>query len=174
MTPTVTIGTLVPADGTKYQTINASGENQQVETTLSGRTIKIYPDASSETTGSGCDQKTTITVNRQAQVTLQLNGLGEGNKATLNFTKSDGGTVYLYTMDSSGNKANNTGSYEWTKGTSAVTRIVGDYQSDSSCSVTMHNAGTLTSDSQITIECTFGSTTFNATVPVEAITIIQE
>ena len=174
VTPTVTIGTLVPADGTKYQTINASGENQQVETTLSGRTIKIYPDASSETTGSGCDQKTTITVNRQAQVTLQLNGLGEGNKATLNFTKSDGGTVYLYTMDSSGNKANNTGSYEWTKGTSAVTRIVGDYQSDSSCSVTMHNAGTLTSDSQITIECTFGSTTFNATVPVEAITIIQE
>lgn len=170
--PTVEIDSTVPTNGESYTTINADANNVTKTTTVNGRTIEIFPKISAS--GSGCDKKVTLT--QQAMVTLRLAGLGNGTKATLNFTAS-GGTVYMYSVAANNGKGSQTGNYEWTSGTDLVTRIIGNYMSAGCSEMSqIKNAETLTSDSFITIEYTVSgtTTTITFTVAVEPITIIQQ
>ena len=173
ITPTVEIASTDPSDGENYTTMNADAKNMDVTASIDGRTIKIFPEIKVE--GSGCDAKTVL--NRQAKVELNLIGLGRGSKATLKFTSNyNNSTVYMYPIDEKGAKINNQiDYYEWTNGTDLVTRIIGNYL-NAGCSEMsqIKNAGTLTSDSFITIEYISGDTAMVFKVAIDPITIIQE
>ena len=169
--PTVEIGALVPTTGREYNTMNSSGSNVKVSTTVNNNEITIFPEAT--VSGSGCDANLKIT--SQAMVTLKLNGLGAGNKATLSFAASNEETEYMYTVAANGNKGSQTSNYEWTNGTDEVTRIIGNYTAGG-CSAMegCKGAGKLTSTNYITIESTVNEKTVSVNVAVAPITIIQE
>ena len=170
--PTLTIGATSPVHGETYNTLGTDGKEKSVSTTVNGRTITIYPEVTLGT--SGCD--TTVTINRQAKVTLQLAGMGNATKAILIFNR-EGDTVYLYPTNANGEKVSSiTNSFEWTTGQSSVTRIIGNYDYAKGCNAieNIKNAGTIESQDSITLECVINGATISVTVKVDPITIIQQ
>jgi hypothetical protein len=169
--PTLSIDSTNPANGESYDTMNADANSMRVTASVNERTITIFPEAKVTT---GCNAE--VQIIRQAKVALKLAGLGNATRATLEFTNKDGDPVYMYPTNADGSKNDNqTSNYEWTSGTSVITRIIGNYMSTGCSGMSaIKNAGTIESDTYVTIEWTSGATTINFTVVVDPITIIQE
>ncbi len=159
--PTVTIESFVPKGS--HTTVNSSQNNVTVTSKQEGNTITIYPNAS--VSGSGCNKTGKLT--QEPKVTLRLTGLGNADNATLTFTESSGGTVRMYSGNSS-KAGTRTDAYVWDTSTGeTVSRFIG-YNDAGSCDDS-EAAGTLTSNNNLSI--TSGTETYN--VAVDVITIIN-
>ena len=169
--PVLTIDSTDPANGESYTTMGTDADQINVSTTVDGRTITIFPEA---TVTTGCNAE--VKIIRQAKVALKLTGLGNATKAILEFTNPAGDPVYMYPTNADGSKNDNqTSTYEWASGTSVVTRIIGNYMSTGCSGMSnIKNAGTIVSNNYITLEWTSGGTTISFTVTVDPITIIQQ
>ncbi|MBR2890074.1 MAG: hypothetical protein IKC09_07355 [Oscillospiraceae bacterium] len=156
--PTVTIDSISPSDS--HKSMARSGNNSKtvdVTSAVVGNTITIYAEKTNPDNG---------TIDTTPSVTLRINNLGEAS-ATLKFTASGGGTVYMYTGI---NMSSRTDTYSWTKDTPTYSLYVGQYKSSGSCrSMTYEGAGTLVSNSFITVTYDNADYTFT----VDPITIIN-
>lgn len=151
--PTVTISAITPKGS--HTTINTSDNDATVTSKIEGNTATVYCE-----TNRGLNGKITT----HPSVTLVLNNMGNAESASLTFTTSNNGAVYMYTGQSMSGQTN---AYTWTTGNSSCQRFIGQYRASSSCrGMTRVGAGTLTAS---VITLTYGGETY--TVTIDAITI---
>lgn len=157
--PTVTIDSISPSGDHKSMAV--SGNNSKlldVNSSFTGNTVTIYANKTNKDNG---------TIDTTPQVTLRLNDLGNAQSANLKFTASGGGTVYMYTGTGMSGR---TDTYSWTSDSLTYRLYIGQYKSSRTCSsMTYEGAGTLTSNSYITI--TYNNVEY--TVAIDPITIIN-
>lgn len=139
--PTVTIDSISPSGG--HQSMAVSGNNSKligVNSVVTGNTVTIYAEKTNKDNG---------TINTTPRVTLRINDLGNAQSANMKFTASGGGTVYMYTDTGMSGR---TDTYSWTSGSTTYSLYIGQYKSSRTCSsMTYEGAGTLTSNSYVTV-----------------------
>lgn len=148
---TVSIKSMAP-NKANHKSVNKTAETEVTRTSsFSGNTAKIYCEAHK----SGNN----IAFDTYPRVELELKNMGEFvDEVNLNFARTGGGEVYLYTAEKMSGQV--TG-YTWTNSTSC-TRYVGQYKASSTCSSTSFiGAGELKASQ---LEITAGSYTYNMTV----------
>ena len=167
--PKLVIDSVIPGHNETYNTLNREGSTSSVKTTLDLTTNKItvFPDVA---VTSGCSPS--MTVNRQAQVKLRLDNMGNASGAFLEFGIVDDSadSVYLYTPE--GVQDNGFG---WTSGSALSTRNVGYYQSGGCSSISgAKNVGEIKSNDYVTLNFNMDGTTISVKVAIAPITIYQD
>jgi len=153
-------GTALPANAPKFTVSSAKPVVTITATTPSGSHTTLMNEADKTVTSGFSENTATVYVEANKSgsgkittyptVTLKIQNMGTASEASMEFTESKGGTVYMYTgKDMSGQ----TNAYVWTNdgtGTATCQRYIGQFKASSSCrGMTAEGAGILNGSSVV-------------------------